>query len=566
MFAAKQVEPSEPSVAPKPSLLILFGSQTGTAEALAKKIANQAQATFATRVLDMNAFETVDWKNESRILFVTSTWGDGEPPDNAAAFWKFLNSETTPRMENISFSVLALGDRNYASFCGAGIRFDERLEQLGGKRIHPRAECDLDYESTAKAWAENVLNKLSNSDGASAAPTNEKIIELKNLSAAMPAASRSADTYSRQNPFAARLVGNRKLNATESAKDTRHLEISLEGSGLNYEVGDALGVVPRNSPALVEEILAALNFDGEEPVRNGGPSEIPLRKALLEHFEIRQIGTSLLEAVAVRASDSRLKELLEEKNKPARDQFLFGREVIDLLVANLDAKFSAKEFVSFLRKLNPRLYSIASSLKKHPGQVHLTVDAVRYETYGRKREGVCSTFLADRVGNDTPVPVFLQASHGFRLPANSETPIIMVGPGTGIAPFRAFIEEREAVGAKGKNWLFFGHQHAASDFFYRDELKRSQEQGFLKLTTAFSRDQAEKVYVQHRLVENAREVWSWLNEGAHFYVCGDASRMAKDVDAALHKIAETAGRLSSDNAAAYVSDLRKTKRYQRDVY
>ena len=549
-------------------LLVLFGSQTGSAEGLARRIAKQAEKEkFAPRVLDMNAFGIVDWKSQTRVLIVTSTWGDGDPPDNAVGFWNFLNSETAPRLEHVHFSVLALGDKNYASFCGAGKKFDEQLEKLGARRVHPRADCDVDYESTAMAWSAEVLKALAQSARQSDSPSDisrstTAIVETSILDKSAEAGRVSK--YSRNSPFPARLLTNRKLNSPDSEKDTRHFEISLEGSGLIYEVGDALGVQPMNSPNLVQELLTALKCDGEEAVKNGGTDSVSLRKALLEYFEIRQAGSSLIEAFADRAADSQLKTLL--KDKTALAQYLHGREIIDLFLAYPGVTFTPVEFVSLLRKLTPRLYSISSSVKAHPNQVHLTVAAVRYETHGRRREGVCSTFLADRTTGSTPVNVFVQPSHGFRLPA-TDTPIIMIGPGTGIAPFRAFLEERRAVGAKGQNWLFFGDQRRECDFLYQNELETLRADGYLtRFDTAFSRDQAEKIYVQHRMLENANDLWSWLENGAHLFVCGDAKRMAKDVDIALHKIIETAGGRTSDQAAEYVQALKTAKRYKRDVY
>jgi sulfite reductase (NADPH) flavoprotein alpha-component len=554
------------------SLLIMFGSQTGTAEGLAKKICAEAnKQNFKARVLDMNAFASADWKAESRLLIVTSTWGDGEPPDNAVGFWNFLNADNPPALEHLHFSVLALGDRNYTSFCGAGRKFDERLEKLGAKRVHARTDCDVDYEAPASAWISEALKKILECGGSSAQASgnSETSRELKSevRVTSPPPHSNGILSYNRQNPFPARLLTNKKLNGPGSAKDTRHFEICLNGSGLNYEVGDALGVLPRNSSSLVDELLVALHCDGEEAVKNGGADDLPLRKALLEHFEIRQIGGSLLKAFAERSGDANLTSLLDPANKTSLDKYLYGREIVDLFCEFPTATFSPAEFVTFLRKLNPRLYSISSSPKAHPGEVHLTVAAVRYESNGRRREGVCSTFLADRVDRETPVGVFVQTSHGFRLPADSDTPIIMIGPGTGIAPFRAFLEERRAVGAKGTNWLFFGDQRRDLDFLYREELETMTSNGFLtRFDTAFSRDQAEKIYVQDRMIQQAREVWSWLEQGAHIYVCGDAKRMAKDVDAALHEIIKTAGNRSVEAAAEYVQQMKTAKRYQRDVY
>lgn len=544
-------------------LLILFGSQTGTAEALAKKIGAEAtKRNYAPRVADMNGFAAIDWKSEQRMLLVTSTWGDGEPPDNAVGFWNFLNSANVPDVAHLNYSVLALGDKNYSSFCGAGKKFDERLDQLGAKRIQARVDCDLDYETPAKGWIETLWEKLDALTGTSSSTSASAVV----IEAPKPEAA-VEPRYGKKNPFPARLLTNRKLNGAQSEKDTRHFEISLKDSGLVYEAGDALGVVPKNSPACVDEILAALKCNGDEAVRNGGSADISFRQALTEHYEIRQIGSGLVETIAQRVGDFSLCELLRPTNKAALDQFLFGREVIDLLLSYPRAAFEPQEFLGLLRKLGPRLYSISSSPKAHLDEVHLTVATVRYETHGRRRQGVCSTFLADRVTDEIPVNVFVQTSHGFRLPKNGDTPVIMVGPGTGIAPFRAFLEERRAVAASGMNWLFFGDQRSDRDFLYKEELQRMQNDGHLAfLETAFSRDQTDKIYVQDRMIQRSQDVWSWLQEGAHFYVCGDAKRMAKDVDAALHRIAETAGQLTKEGAIEYVQKMKTEKRYQRDVY
>ncbi|HWN94543.1 MAG TPA: sulfite reductase subunit alpha [Methylomirabilota bacterium] len=561
------------AVKTKVALTILFGSQTGTAEGLAKRLAKEsAQHGFAASVKEANACSVDELAKAERLLLLTSTWGEGDAPDNAGQLLAALAAEGAPKLEKLSFSVLALGDRNYSDFCGAGRKFDEALEKLGAKRIHPRVDCDLDYEAPAKVWAEAVLAKLSESEEV----ISETVISNQSRTSGDSAGAATTDLlitdslitrpYSRKSPFPARLLVNRKLNGDESAKDTRHIAISLEGSEMTYEAGDALGVFPMNCPALVADILSALGCDGEEAVKAPDASEISLRHALLRHYQVTQPGSSLLEALAERAQSAELKTLLAPENKAALEKHLHGREVIDLLCEHRLARFTPEEFVALLRKLNPRLYSIASSLKAHPGEVHLCVGTVRYETLGRSRKGVCSTFLADRVDDATRVPVFVQTSHGFR-PAEGDKPMIMVGPGTGIAPFRAFLEERKATGGRGKNWLFFGDQKRSCDFLYRGELETMFKEGTLtRLDTAFSRDQAEKVYVQTRMLEHAKELFAWLEEGAHFYVCGDAKRMAKDVDAMLHEIIQNAGGKTPEAAKEYVAQLKAAKRYQRDVY
>ena len=382
--------------------------------------------------------------------------------------------------------------------------------------------------------------------------------------------STTASIWSRKNPFPAPLLLNRKLTGDGSEKDTRHYEISLAGSGLSYEVGDSLVVFPSNDPGLAEAIIKALHATGEEtvPGAEAGTTKT-LRDALVNDFGIKEPSKQFLTALAEKAGDSAplLRDLLTPEKKAELEQYLWGMEYIDFLLDHPSVTFTAEEFVKLLRKLTPRLYSIASSIKANPEQVHLTVATVRYTSHGRERKGVASTFLAERVAsNGGTIPVFFHVAKGFRLPEDGATPVIMVGPGTGVAPFRAYVQERKASGATGKNWLFFGEQREKEDFLYREEFEQYVAEGTLKLTTAFSRDQKEKIYVQHRLMENAAEVWKWLEEGAHFFVCGDAARMAKDVDAALHKIVETEGGKTPEQAAEYMEALKKEKRYKRDVY
>jgi sulfite reductase (NADPH) flavoprotein alpha-component len=374
--------------------------------------------------------------------------------------------------------------------------------------------------------------------------------------------------YSRKNPFPARLLVNQKLNLEGSEKETRHYEFSLAGSGLQYEVGDSMGVFPLNNPQLVQDLLDALHFSGNELVKNKEGEIVSVHEGLLKHYQITQPSKQFLEAIVEKSRGaSELEELLHPDRKSELDRYLWGLEVIDFLLDAPSIRFAPDEFVSKLRKLQPRLYSVGSSIKAYPEQVHLMIASVRYESKGRKREGVASTYLGDRISQNTPVPMFVHVAKGFRLPEDPATPIIMVGPGTGVAPFRAYLQERKTIGAPGKNWLFFGEQRSRCDFFYHDEFAAMQTDGVLtRFNTAFSRDQAYKVYVQHRLLENSKEVYAWLQEGAHFFVCGDAARMAKDVDIALLQIVEKEGAMSPEAAAAYVETLRKEKRYKRDVY
>ena len=376
--------------------------------------------------------------------------------------------------------------------------------------------------------------------------------------------SATVSTFSRKNPFPARLTRTRLLTAPGSGKETLHFEVSLAGSGLAYEVGDSLGIFPSNDAAEVDAVLAASGLRGDEPVESAGSN---LREVLTRQVTLREPSRQLLAAILEKCPDANeLSEFIDPEAKSVMDDWIDGRDVVDILQAYPRARFTADELVKVLRKLQPRLYSIASSPKAFPEDIHLTVAVVRYELHGRNRQGVCSTYLADRVNGGT-MPVFIHSAKHFRQPEDTSVPLIMVGPGTGIAPFRAFLQEREVLGAPGKSWLFFGDRNRATDFLYEEEIKAWRGKGVLhRLDTAFSRDQPEKIYVQQRMLENAAELWRWLEEGGYFYVCGDASRMAKDVDEALHRIVEEAGGKSKEEAAAYVEELKKTKRYRKDVY
>lgn len=557
----------ETVTAPKKELLILYGSQSGNTESFAKAIGKKAKgAGFNARVAGLETLSPEALMKESYLLLATSTWGEGEMPDNAKDFWDALSSEDAPKLKHLHYSVLALGDTNYETFCQAGKDFDLRLAELGAVRIHPRSDCDADYEDMAEKWLGGTLSALQELEGPASTPDPTP---SKNgaIHIAEPSTAAAASGFDRKNPFPSRLLVNKSLSASGSNKDVRHFEFSLEGSGLSYEVGDALGVMPRNCPSLVDKMLTVLKASGEEAVPTPDGDSKALREALIHDYEITKITTKFLKLAAECSQDAKLNRLLEPSNKKALEEYLWGRDPLDILEAFPAVQGSLEAFLASLKKLSHRLYSIASSSKAHPDTVHLTVSAVRYETEGRERGGVCSTFMADRLPSDETAGVFVQKSNSFRLPLDSTTPIIMVGPGTGIAPFRGFLQERAITGSKGKNWLFFGDQHAATDFLYQDELTAFQNDGVLqRLDTAFSRDQREKLYVQHLMLQNGKELWAWLQEGAHFYVCGDASRMAKDVDATLHQIAETAGGKSPEEAISYIKQLKSEKRYQRDVY
>lgn len=539
-FAGMFSRGTQPAAVTAPPVLtpltILFGSQTGTAESLAKKAAKEAgKRNFAATVLDMAQTDLAKLAGEKNVLVITSTYGDGEPPDNAKALHAALGAGAGS-LAGVRFSVCGLGDTNYAQFCRCAQDFDAWLEKAGATRALARAECDLEYEEKFNAWLEAALAALAGSE-----------FNVPSSESGREAPPKVETGYSRQKPYAALLVTSRTLNGAGSAKQVNHVEFDLGDSGLVYEAGDALGVYAQNCPELVNDVLSALGCDGEEAVPAPDGSSIPLRRALTEFYDLGKPSDELRTRCGGVSA---------------------GPHVVDALAGRVSVKIAPTDFVKSLKKLQPRLYSISSSPKAHPGRVHLTVGAVRYEKEGRARKGVCSTFLAERAqAGVTRVGVFVHANKAFRPPADSDAPMIMVGPGTGIAPFRAFLEERQATGAKGKNWLFFGDQRTGTDFLYREEIEEMQRSGVLtRLDTAFSRDQAEKIYVQQRMLENAMELFAWLEQGAHFYVCGDASRMAKDVDAALHQVIERAGGKSKEQAAEYVEKLKAAKRYARDVY
>jgi len=536
-------------------ITILVGSQTGNGEKLAEQTLKLAASRgLRASVKKMGDYKLPQLKTEKNLLVIVSTHGEGDPPDNTKELHGFLFSKRAPALKDTHYAVLGLGDSSYEFFCKMGQDFDRRLEELGATRMVPRVDCDVDYEGPAEAWMDAVLAKLATR--VEAAPVASGM-----AFSAAPAAS----TYSRKHPFPAVVLENLCLNGRGSAKETRHVELSLEGSGLTYEPGDALGIYPTNAPDVVESLLVALRFAGGEPVTVEG-RETSIYDALFRQMEATIITRPVLQKYAALARNPKLDELLDEQHKKALTDYLHGRELIDM-VTDFPAELSPQAFVDCLRKLPPRLYSIASSLKQHPDEVHLTVATVRYNSHGRDRKGVCSTFLSDRIGEYTTVPVYVDHNSNFKLPADPSRPVIMVGPGTGIAPFRAFVEEREAVGATGKNWLFFGDQHFMTDFLYQAEWLKYLKSGVLtRMNVAFSRDQQEKVYVQQRMLEHGADLYAWLQDGAHFYVCGDEKRMAHDVHNALLAIVAKEGGLGAEQAEEYVKNLQKEKRYQRDVY
>ncbi|MGW0832748.1 molybdopterin-dependent oxidoreductase [Streptomyces prunicolor] len=546
--------PQQPHQQPRPArqIVVLWASQTGNAEELAAATAERlGSAGHRATLVGMDQADVGALPADADLLFITSTFGDGDAPDNGSGFWDSLAGEQAPRLDGVRFAVLALGDSSYGDFCGHGRRLDARLDELGGVRLAPRTDCEPDFEPSADVWLGQVLTALG----------TERATET--------AAAKSPPRSPKPIPTSARLVGNRLLSRPGAGKEVRRFTFDTSGTDLTYETGDALGVRPVNSPSLVDEWLAATGTDAAAVVELEGMGELPFAEALHRQLDITRITPDLLRFVAERARDDReLRGLLRPDNKDRLAQWSWGRQAVDVL-AEYPVKAGAQEWAGVLKKLQPRLYSISSSPLVDPHSVSLTVSVVRYEGLnGRPRGGVCSPFLADAdVEADTEVPVFVQRSPHFRPPADPATPMVMVGPGTGVAPFVGFLQERRALGHPAPNWLFFGEQHRATDFYYEEELAGLLDEGVLaRLDTAFSRDQRAKVYVQDRMREHGPELWHWLREGAHFYVCGDASRMAKDVERALRDIAVAHGGLDEGEAAAYVKQLAAAKRYVRDVY
>jgi len=542
---------------------VLFGSQTGNSQRLAGRLADKLKALgFEVTLSAMNVYKPANLKKTAHLFIVASTHGEGDPPDNALPFYEFLYSKRASGLEGLKYSVLALGDTSYEFFCKTGRDFDERLAELGAERITDRVDCDLDFEEPASLWIGKVLDAVQASVAGGAAQA------LQAVSAPVADSQGTESLYTRTNPFRAEVLTTINLNGRGSDRETRHLELSLEGSGLSYQPGDCVGIYPENDPALVDAIIAQMNWKPDEivsPDRQG--EDATIRGALLRHFEITVLTRPLLEKAQPYSADGRLAELLKPENKDELRSYVNGRDLLDLLQDFGPWTLSAGAVTTVLRKLPPRLYSIASSNKANPDEVHLTIRKVEYESHGRKRGGVCSVQVSERLEAGDTLPLFIQENPNFKLPTDPSTPVIMIGPGTGVAPFRAFLEEREELGSEGKTWLFYGDRHFVTDFLYQTDWQRMLKSGALsKLEVAFSRDSEEKVYVQHRMLEHAAELYGWLQEGAHIYVCGDEKHMAHDVHKALLTIVEQQGGLNSEAAAAYVAELQANQRYQRDVY
>ncbi|MCD4658561.1 sulfite reductase flavoprotein subunit alpha [Agrobacterium sp.] len=556
---AISLDTSVAAAAPKAAaslLNILVGTQTGNAEALAMDIAaaarTQGMQPVVTALDDVSMDSLGSMK---RVIVVTSTYGEGEMPDNAQLFWEALAADGAPRLDEMNFAVLALGDTGYDGFCQAGKLIDTRFEQLGGKRMKTRIDCDIDFEDAAAAWIGETLPLALAIDGGNAAAVTPVVAEPP---------ARAKQGWGRKNPYSSRVSVNRLLSGPASSKEIRHYEFDLGASGLDYEAGDALGVVPLNDPKLVGALLDCFGASADGEVAG---LDRPVGDALLNMFEISTPSRELVAEIGKRAVYDELSHILANGDREQLAAFLWSKDILDLL--NLGGKpiFDLAEFVTFLKPLQHRAYSISSSPLVAENSVHLTIASVRYRAEGRERGGVCSTYLADRVEANQNAGIFVSPNKAFRVPQNNDAPVIMVGPGTGIAPFRAFLQERQARGANGRNWLFFGDQHRQSDFIYENELGDMSRDGVLtRLDLAFSRDQAEKIYVQTRMRQNGKALYQWLEEGGYFYVCGDATRMAKDVDDALHQIVADEAGISAEAASDYVNRLKREKRYLRDVY
>lgn len=550
---------SAADAAPSTRLTVVYGSQTGNAKRQAEAVAREAEgAGLAVRLVRADAYNTRELANERLLYVVISTQGDGDPPDDSRGFVEFLAGKRAPKLPQLKFAVLALGDSSYPQFCAIGAKIDARLAELGASRLFERGDADLDIASVAAPWAKKALEQareLLKAD-APAAPRAATVTPLRSAV--------HAHAWTREKPFPAPLLANQRISARNGTKDIRHIELSLEGSGLNYQPGDALGVAATNPPALVDALLAQLKLDGERVVAAQGESH-SLREWLLRKREITTLSKPFLVEHAKRVSSAALDRALTPEGKDALRELLGDYQLIDVL-RTFPAAWSAEELVGALRPLAPRMYSIASSQKTVGDEVHLTVAVLDYEKFGTRHVGAASQFLAT-LPEDAGVPVFIEENERFRLPADASRDVIMIGPGTGVAPFRGFLQERAETGASGRNWLFFGNPHFRTDFLYQVEWQKALKDGTLhKLDLAFSRDQSEKVYVQHSLRRRGKELYDWIANGAHLYVCGDATRMAADVDAALRDIVIEHGGRSDEDARDFLNQLAAERRYARDVY
>lgn len=565
--------PQQVAVGSGRRVVVLYASQSGTAEGLARKLAKALKAAgHVPSVATLAGYTPAALASENIALILASTYGDGEAPEGIEPFYEQLCLEHFPRMEKLSYAVFALGDRHYEHFCKFGADLDTKIAALGANQLLKRVDCDVDVDAPFAQWKQAVLVRLEEFDhlprkGSSEPASVTELAGTEKRGAGQLAASTTERPYSRENPLFAPLVEKRALTHPKSTKVTLHLAFSTVGTGLKYEAGDAFGVIPKNNPNLVAEILQLLRFNGNEQVQNGKGAMTTLHDALTTQFQITRLNRKIVQEYAKRGGCSQLQELLAASHQVQLENYIYDRGLIDLLAECPGVIDDPAELVALLPRLTPRLYSISSSPLAHEQQIHATVAVVRYSSHNRERGGVCSTLFADRVAVPDKLPIYIQSNKKFKVPADPDASMIMIGPGTGIAPFRGFLHERRALGHKGRNWLFFGERSAATDFLYRDELKEMHCEGHLtRFDTAFSRDQEQRIYVQHRMVEQSGDLWAWLQEGAGVYVCGDAKQMAKDVHHALCSIAEKEGGMSADRALEYISSLKDQHRYHRDVY
>lgn len=552
------LQQNEPTIQPeKRAITLLYGSETGNAQGLAEVFEERLSNIGHNVTLKaMDEFKPKNLKNVEDLFIITSTQGEGDPPDNAAELHEFIHGRKAPKLEGVRFSVLALGDQTYEFFCQTGRDFDKKLEELGAERLYERVDCDVDYEENAEKWMANVINTI---DTAPEGTQSEQVVSESIKSA-------KEKKYSKANPYQAEVLENINLNGRGSNKETRHIEFLLDNFGEEYEVGDCLVVLPKNDPALVELLISTLGWDPEDQIQISEDGDtISLEEALSSYFEITKLTKPLIQNAAAYFDNEELEEKVQDSEWI--QNYIEGRGFIDLLNDFSPEELEPEDLHQILRKLPPREYSISSSYQALPDEVHITVGAVRYNTHGRDRSGVCSVQFAERIQPGDTVPIYLKRNPNFKFPKDGETPVIMIGPGTGIAPFRAHMQEREEYGYKGNTWLFFGDQHFTTDFLYQTEWQEWLKDGILeKMNVAFSRDTDQKVYVQHRIAEHSKEFNEWLEKGASIYICGDEKNMAKDVHQAIRNVLIKEQNLSEEDAEAYLKQMKKDKRYQRDVY
>lgn len=552
------LQQNEPTIQPeKRAITLLYGSETGNAQGLAEIFEERLSNIGHNVTLKaMDEFKSKNLKNVEDLFIITSTQGEGDPPDNAAELHEFIHGRKAPKLEGVRFSVLALGDQTYEFFCQTGKDFDKKLEELGAERLYERVDCDVDYEEDAEKWMANVINTI---DSAPEGTQSEQVVSESIKSA-------KEKKYSKANPYQAEVLENINLNGRGSNKETRHIEFLLDNFGEEYEVGDCLVVLPQNDPALVELLMSTLGWDPGDQIQISEDGDtISLEEALTSYFEITKLTRPLLQNAAAYFDN----EALEDKVQDSEwiQNYIEGRDFIDLLNDFPPEELEPEDLYQILRKLPPREYSISSSYQSLPDEVHITVGAVRYNTHGRDRSGVCSVQFAERIQPGDTVPIYLKRNPNFKFPKNGDTPVIMIGPGTGIAPFRAHMQEREEYGYKGNTWLFFGDQHFTTDFLYQTEWQEWLKDGVLeKMNVAFSRDTDQKVYVQHRIAEHSKEFNEWIEKGASIYICGDEKNMAKDVHQAIRNVLVKEQNLTEEDAESYLKQMKKDKRYQRDVY